>query len=112
MPESRLPNIDDLRSRLGGNREAADALLDMFAKTAPAQIEALRSADTAADAKQAKYVAHSLKGSLLWIGANAAAEAARAVEAAVAEGATADPAEAVDHLATEVGLVVRAITER
>jgi|JI10StandDraft_1071094.scaffolds.fasta_scaffold150472_2 HPt (histidine-containing phosphotransfer) domain-containing protein len=112
MPESRLPNIDELRSRLGGNREAADSLLDMFAKTAPAQVEALRVAVAAADAKQAKYVAHSLKGSLLWIGANAAAEAARTVEAAFAEGGAGAPAEAVDHLATEVGLVVQAINER
>lgn len=112
MQESRLPNIDELRSRLGGNREAADSLLEMFANTAPTQVEALRAAAAASDVKQAKYVAHSLKGSLLWIGANAAAEAARSVEAAFADGATLGSAEAIDHLAREVGLVVQAIAER
>ena len=112
MTDRPLPDVDALRQRLGGSRDAADSLLALFASDAPRQIGRLREALDRADLKELKYVAHSLKGSLLWLGATAAAEAARALEDGLKDGCVEGARRRADDLDAEVRAVVQAIEAR
>jgi HPt (histidine-containing phosphotransfer) domain-containing protein len=55
-------------------------VLRAFAREAPNQLARLREAVEGNDAARIRFLAHTVKGSLLWIGAADAADAASALE--------------------------------
>jgi HPt (histidine-containing phosphotransfer) domain-containing protein len=73
-------DLDGLQKRLGDDKEAASAVLRAFVRNAPGQLARLHDAVEKNDAAQVRFLAHTLKGSLLWIGAADAAAAASTLE--------------------------------
>lgn len=84
MSDEQILNIAEGVSRVVNNRALYGKLLVRFADTmadAPEKIAALLAADARDDAHR---LAHTVKGSAANLSANALAEAARLVEAAIA----------------------------
>jgi HPt (histidine-containing phosphotransfer) domain-containing protein len=73
-------DLGPLQRRLGEDRKAAEAVLSAFAGDAPRQIERLRQAFAAGASEEVRLLAHTLKGSLLWIGADDIAAVAHTME--------------------------------
>lgn len=69
-----------LQQQLGDDPEAVAEVLQIFTKNGPAMLAAIQEAISSADAAGVQQAAHRLKGALLWIAANRAAKAARALE--------------------------------
>jgi two-component system sensor histidine kinase/response regulator len=79
-PEAKAdaPLIDEERllERVGGNREALQELIGLFLEDAPRQLDRMREAIDAGDARTLQTAAHSLKGAVSNFAASAATEAA------------------------------------
>jgi HPt (histidine-containing phosphotransfer) domain-containing protein len=73
-------HLDALERRLGGDRKAALAVLAAFSRDAPDQLARLSTAVNAGAHDEVRILAHTLKGGLLWIGADRAAASAHALE--------------------------------
>ena len=95
-------DFDSLQRRLGDDRPAAEAVLSAFARDAPRQIARLREALSEGASDQVRLVAHTLKGALLWIGANDAAASAQAMELNSSEDSPIAPAAALLKLSADV----------
>jgi HPt (histidine-containing phosphotransfer) domain-containing protein len=95
-------DLDSLQRRLGDDRPAAEAVLSAFARDAPRQIARLREALSEGASDQVRLVAHTLKGALLWIGANDAAASAQAMELNSSEDSPIAPAAALLKLSADV----------
>ena len=95
-------SFDALQQRLGDDREAAIAVLSAFARDAPNQLARLWQAVKAGDSAEVRLAAHTLKGGLLWIGADEAAASAHALELNSAPGSATDPAALLSSLTIEV----------
>jgi HPt (histidine-containing phosphotransfer) domain-containing protein len=106
-----LFHFDALQRRLGDDREAAEAVLSTFSQDAPKQLARLRRAAEDGATEQVRLLAHSMKGSLLWIGADGAAASAHVLEQAVAAG-SAIPGAAVSRFSAEVELLLAALRSR
>lgn len=102
-------NSGPLRTTLGGDQSAADAVLQAFAQHAPRQMAHLREAIAKADRTQARLVAHTIKGSLLWIGAETAAAAAFAIEQSASGESPGAMDEALLRLSGEMQSVLAAV---
>jgi two-component system sensor histidine kinase/response regulator len=74
---------EDLLRRVGGDDELAWELMELFRAELPGMIEALTRAVDGGEARGIQRAAHTLKGSLLNIGAKAAATMARSLETQV-----------------------------
>jgi HPt (histidine-containing phosphotransfer) domain-containing protein len=98
-----------LRTRLGGDQSAADAVLLAFAQHAPRQMAHLREAIAKGDRTQARLVAHTIKGSLLWIGAETAATAAFAIEQSASGESPIAMEEALSRLSGEMESVLAGV---
>lgn len=105
-------DLDSLQRRLGDDRPAAEAVLSAFATDAPRQIGRLREAVAAGASDQVRQVAHTLKGSLLWIGAGDAAASAQTMELSSGVGSPITPADALLKLSAEINHVLLAIRAR
>lgn len=103
---------DSLQRRLGDDRTAAEAVLRAFAMEAPRQIARLREAVTAGASDQVRLVAHTLKGSLLWIGASDAAASALTMELNPCEDSPISPGAALLKLSADVEHLLRAVQSR
>ena len=79
---SALPvfNAEQLLIMLGGDRSMRDSILDMFQKDAPALLQSIQSAASAADIAAVRAMSHKLKGMLLTVGAVQAAASATDLE--------------------------------
>lgn len=89
----------------GGDQGFVDELIDTFIDDATTQIEALRSAATAADAEAIVRPAHSLKSNAANVGATALGELARSLEADGRTGAVPDVVARVGSVETEFAAV-------
>ena len=85
-PEREPIDLPSLLQRCGGRSELAARLLAAFAAQLPGQVAAVQ--DAADDPTQLARAAHALKGTAANLSALPLAEAAAAVEAALAGGAT------------------------
>ncbi len=94
---------------VGGDRELLDELLAIFAKDAPAQLEAIRRAIAEADAAELMRVAHALKGSLKVLGATTAAGLAQHLEVRGRTGDVRGAAENGAALDAEVDRLLRSL---
>jgi HPt (histidine-containing phosphotransfer) domain-containing protein len=73
-------HLEALERRLGGDRKAAMAVLAAFRRDAPNQLARLSAAVSTGARDEVRILAHTLKGGLLWIGADQAAASAHALE--------------------------------
>jgi PAS domain S-box-containing protein len=82
-PDGEAPLIDEgrLLERVGGDREALRELIGLFLEDAPRQLEQMRVAIDAGDARTLQTTAHSLKGAVSNFAAAAATEAAARLQA-------------------------------
>lgn len=97
-------HLEALERRLGGDRKAAMAVLAAFSRDAPNQLSRLSAAVSAGRDDEIRILAHTLKGGLLWIGANEAAASAHALELDPSS-----PGAAFARLSTEVEAVLSAL---
>ena len=98
-----------LQKILGGDGAAAAALLSAFARDVPGQLARLHEALERNETAQVRLMAHTLKGSLLWIGAEDAATAASLLERAAAGEPGVSPREGLATLSRLVARVLIAI---
>jgi HPt (histidine-containing phosphotransfer) domain-containing protein/CheY-like chemotaxis protein len=96
---------------LGDDESAARAVLATFVGQADASLAALREAGASADWPALERLAHRLKGSLLWIGAEAAAAAAGTLESRAKAREAAGSRAALESVEREVAGVVVAARE-
>lgn len=82
MPSNPTMPLDvaDLRSRFEGKAELLRKMIKIFAGQTPQLLDRLRDAVQRGDAEAIERTAHSLKGSLLQLGAHKAAELAQWLE--------------------------------
>jgi PAS domain S-box-containing protein len=101
LPHEEAPVLDEreLLDRVGGDRELAGELLDLFARSWPEKINAIRASAEAGDLEEVAHLAHELKGSAANLGAREAMSAAVGLETAAREGGTAAVRAAVEPLA-------------
>ena len=71
---------ETMLERLGGDDELLGEVVELFSEECPGMIAALRSAISAQNSKAMQLAAHSLKGALLNIAADSAAEVACKLE--------------------------------
>ncbi len=94
---------------LGGDREQLFALAETLRREVPVQIEELRQAIEKGDPARVASVAHTLKGSLVLFGAEAAGRAAAELQAMGASEALDDAPSALEELEEETGRVLRSL---
>lgn len=99
-------DFDALQRRLGDDREGALAVLSAFAREAPKQLARLGQAVEAGNTDQVRLAAHTLKGSLLWIGAAAAAASAQALELNSTLESAVEPHTSLSRLTSEVNQIL------
>jgi HPt (histidine-containing phosphotransfer) domain-containing protein len=80
-------NRQDLLERLEGDEEILEVLVQTFLEYTPEQIQGIRHALDAGDAREVQQQAHSLKGAAASISAGALRDAALQVELAGKNGA-------------------------
>jgi CheY-like chemotaxis protein len=75
-------DFDDqgILERVGGDRQLLAEVVDMFTKESPRALRDIREAADSGDATRLERAAHKLRGSLLSLGADAAAQAAHLLE--------------------------------
>jgi HPt (histidine-containing phosphotransfer) domain-containing protein len=104
------PARDDTRARalsaLGDDAQLFEMLMPHFCAACPDQAEALLQAARAQDASQLRHWAHTLKGTLLTVGASATAALAARIELEAREGSVADAIARCDRLLAESRLLV------
>jgi len=93
--------------RTGGNRKRYESLLRRFADSQSNALDDIRVALAANDFPTARRHAHSLKGASANLGANALAEVAAAVEAAIDSNQSIVPA--LESLSHSLGLTIASI---
>lgn len=97
-------HLEALERRLGGNRKAAMAVLAAFSQDAPNQLSRLAAAVQAGASEEIRVLAHTLRGGLLWIGADEAAASARALELDPSS-----PRAALARLSSDVEAILKAL---
>lgn len=105
-------DFNSLQRRLGDDRPAAEAVLSAFARDAPRQMARLREAIAADASDQVRLGAHTLKGTLLWIGASEAAASAQTMELNSSVDSPVAPAAALLKLSDDVDLLLLAVRSR
>lgn len=104
------PARDDVRaaalSTLGDDESLLEMLMPHFCEASVTQAEAVIAAAQAADAPQVRHWAHTLKGTLLTVGAASSSALAARIELAAREGRTEGALEQATRLAAEVAILV------
>ena len=105
------PHADDTRAlamaRFDGDAEFFARIIPLFRQAAIDQARSLADAIDRYDAEQVQHWAHTLKGSLLTVGANATAARAEALESAAREGRTQELRDAVRQVVAETLIIAR-----
>ncbi len=102
-------DLPRLQAQLGNDPEGVALVLQTFEEQAPDYLKRLQEAVDAGDFRALEQAAHKLKGALLWITANAAAEAAFLLERLGASGNLTQAAQAVADLERRLLAVQEAI---
>jgi CheY-like chemotaxis protein/HPt (histidine-containing phosphotransfer) domain-containing protein len=104
IPHSPLQPVDSASAleRLRGNEELLAELQEMFASEAATAIDRLRSGIAAGDDEAVFQTAHRLRGQLLLLGAEEAAEIAEAIESASHAGRAKSAAARLEELAASL----------
>jgi PAS domain S-box-containing protein len=113
VEEGEGPAIEEdrLLERVGGDRKALEQLIGLFLDDAPRQLELIRLAIDAGDARALRTAAHSLKGAVSNFAASAATQIAGRLQQ-MGERAELDEADAsVTALEREIGRVCQALSE-
>lgn len=96
----------DAMARFEGDQVFFDRIVPLFRQAANEQAAALAEAAERGDAAKIQHWAHTLKGSLLTVGAQSTAERAERVERAAREGDLDGMMGRVRRLAAETAIVV------
>jgi CheY-like chemotaxis protein len=102
-----LPRLEAL---LGGDPEGVAQVLDTFQAQLPGYFARVREGVVAGNARAVEQAAHKLKGALLWITADSAAETASLLERLGTSGELTGAAEAVADLERKLTIVRDAIS--
>lgn len=86
MNPNTVLNLREALSRIDDDRETLHAMIEVFLEQGPQDLAAIQEALKHRDAAAAARSAHRLKGSVLQFCADAAVEAAKAVETAGKSG--------------------------
>jgi HPt (histidine-containing phosphotransfer) domain-containing protein len=110
-PIRSLIDMEGLRRRLGQDDDAIEEILRAFAQEAPKLVSQLGAAISGGERDLVRRLAHSLKGSLLWIGADEAAAAAQALEHDAA-GPPSSPEEIFEKMRENIEILLQALHAR
>jgi HPt (histidine-containing phosphotransfer) domain-containing protein len=112
--DGRPPNAArtraDAMARFEHDEAFYDRIVPLFRQAASEQAEALLEAAARGDAQALQHWAHTLKGSLLTVGASASAERAEEIERAAREQHLDGLAARVKRLVAEAAIVVAHLT--
>jgi len=119
MSISSLPTESDrhgidfsaVTSHFGGDQALLHDVIELFLADWPQRVAALHNALERGDSQDLRIVAHSLKGSLQVLGAQAAAAAAAALEQCGKEGTLNQARGLCDVLERELAAVVPLLTQ-
>jgi HPt (histidine-containing phosphotransfer) domain-containing protein len=100
----------DAMARFENDEAFYDRIVPLFRQAASDQAEALLEAAARGDAQALQHWAHTLKGSLLTVGASATAERAEEIERAARERRLDGLSARVERLAAEAAIVVAHLT--
>ena len=111
MPfDGQVPTPDQSRSNaieaMGGDESLLAAIAPHFGGAASAQMTSLREALAREDAAQVRHWSHTLKGTLLTVGANRSSAVAARIEKTAREGEVAGLHPWVERLAAETEVVI------
>jgi HPt (histidine-containing phosphotransfer) domain-containing protein len=109
-PPSAARTRADALARFENDEAFYDRIVPLFRQAASEQAEALLEAATRGDVQALQHWAHTLKGSLLTVGASATAERAEEIERAAREGRLDGLAARVKRLVAEAAIVVAHLT--
>ena len=112
LPEPQLIDIEGLQRRLGGDKEATNAVLAAFLQDLPGRMNELKTAVTRGDREQVRYLSHAVKGALLWIGVEGAGFLTESLESSAANDSDAAVKEAAENLRGFVERACGAIESR
>jgi HPt (histidine-containing phosphotransfer) domain-containing protein len=108
--EGSPPSKEAVRARalaaLGDDSQLFDMLMPHFCQACPDQANALVQAARGENAEKIRHCAHTLKGSLLTVGASDSAALAARIEAAARQGELTEAAGWAKRLASETALLV------
>jgi HPt (histidine-containing phosphotransfer) domain-containing protein len=104
-----LVDVEGLYRRLGNDGAAVEEILNAFARETPGLIAQLSDAVSAGELDRARRLAHSLKGSLLWIGAAEAASAAHTLESDASDSPSVPPEETLARLRSNIEPLLQAL---
>ena len=103
------PSREEVRAAalttLGDDESLLEMLMPHFCEAAASQARQVITAAEAADAPQLRHWAHTLKGTLLTVGASTSSTLAARIELAGREGRTEGTASMANRLAAEVALL-------
>jgi HPt (histidine-containing phosphotransfer) domain-containing protein len=103
------PSKEEVRTAalatLGDDESLLEMLMPHFCEAAASQAEQVIEAAKAADAPQLRHWAHTLKGTLLTVGAGPSSSLAARIELAAREGRTEGATELATRLAAEVAVL-------
>jgi HPt (histidine-containing phosphotransfer) domain-containing protein len=102
-------DLPRLQEQLGNDPEGVALVFETFVAQAPDYLARLRKGVDTRDCRAVEQAAHKLKGALLWITADGAAEAASLLERLGASGDLTEAAEAVADLEGRLQAVREAI---
>ena len=108
-PDSSPFNLDEALTRLGGEAGLFREMAGFFFSDGLKLLTEIRAAAEAGDAPALDKKAHRLKGTVLYLGADAAVEAVGRVEALGRSGDLTDAAQAVRAMETEVVRLAEAL---
>ncbi len=100
----------DAMARFDNDEAFYDRIVPLFGHAASEQAEALLEASARGDAQALQHWAHTLKGSLLTVGASATAERAEEIECAARERRLDGLAVRVNRLVAEAAIIVAHLT--
>jgi HPt (histidine-containing phosphotransfer) domain-containing protein len=97
--------------RLGGDEQLLGEIAGLFLEDCPRLVQSMREAVAAADAPNLQLAAHTLKGSLSYLGGCRICEAARRLESIGADADLTGAPEALQALADQTDGLLSALTE-
>lgn len=109
MSRETVFDLQEALSRVDDDRETFHAMIEVFLEQGPQDLAAVREALGRRDATAAARSAHRLKGSVLQFCADAAVEAAKAVEAAGKSGDVEETDRLFRKLETEAARLFEAL---
>lgn len=108
---STLIDVSDLRARFAGKGELLRRIIKIFNEQTPQLLARLRHSARRGDTAGVEWSAHTLKGSLLQLGARATAELAHQLEQAARTSAPGRSETVLKELEAQAAQIQRMLTE-